>query len=363
MTTGHEPLLPAPARAVGTDGVPAFGGFAGIVERTGLDDLAPAHQLGPAGLRGIPRRHLRQKRWVYFFAATPERVLLGALVNGAATGSGFLMLTDLRTGRVLADSSRMGTLARVNDHPGPGLRATYHLPGTRYQMARDGDVVRLRIRVDRPAATARLWRPWVQADVAWRDVGSGITAVSQVRHGTESTVSVTAKTCGLPVMGTVRVQDRSGSVTHDLSGGYGGYDYTRGLLPRRTSWRWAYGTGRLADGTVLGLNLTEGFSGVGERSREAVVWVDGRPFPVDPRLRFSFDRTDVLQPWRIRTLDGSVRLRFEPVALHREHLDVRLLSSSFVQPCGLFHGEVRVDGRTYLVAGLPGVVEDQDVLW
>jgi hypothetical protein len=359
-----DPLRAAPHVAVATDGIPTFGGFAGIVDHTGLDMVAPTFLLGPGGPGGRVRRALRRKRWVYVFAATDELCVVGCLVNGAVTGSGFLMATDLVTGEVLADSSRMGALAAVNDRPGAGLRAGYRLPGTRYTLTRDGDEVRFtaslaRALLDVPGRS----RPWVQVDLTLREHGTGITAVSEVRHGRGSTVSVTAKTCGLAVTGQLLVHGADGAVTRLLDGGLGGYDYTNGWLPRHTAWRWAYGVGRLASGEVLGFNLTEGFSGVGERSREAAVWVDGQPFPVDPRLHFRFDRGDVLAPWQVTTEDGSVRLRFDPLAAHRESVDVGVLRSRFVQPMGHFSGELDVAGRTYVIDRLPGVVEDQDVLW
>jgi hypothetical protein len=359
-----EPLLPAPPRAVGPGGLPAFGGYRGIVGTTGLDDLAAAHRPGAIGPVGMAERYLREKRWVYCFAATPQVSVVAAMVNGAVTGSGFCMVTDLRSGAVIAESSRMGALASVNDHPGPGLRAGYRLPGTRYAVARDGDCTRWTIRLAHGGvALPRLARPWLELDLELRESGQGITAVSQVEHGERRSVSVTAKACGLAVRGGLRVHADGGVTTHDLTGGLGGYDMTRGFLPRHTAWRWAFGTGRLADGTVLGFNLTEGFSGVGERSREGAIWVDGEPHPVDPRLRFAFDRADVRAPWHITTVDGSVRLRFDPIAEHRERVDARVLRSSFVQPVGHFSGELDVAGRTHVLDGLPGVVEDQDILW
>ncbi len=120
-------------------------------------------------------------------------------------------------------------------------------------------------------------------------------------------------------------------------------------MPRNTAWRWAYGTGRLPDGTVLGFNLSEGFSGVGERSRENAVWIDGRPSALDARTRFEFDRTDVMRPWHVTTQDGTVRLRFDPVAAHNEFLDVKAVRSLFIQPVGHFSGEIDVDGRTHVL--------------
>ena len=347
-----------------TEGVPLFGGYEGIVTTTGMAGLSGDFTLGGSDPLGMARRRIRQKSWVYVFAATPEIAVTCALVNGALTGSGFLMVTDLRTGEVIADTSRKGALASVNDAPGDGLRAAYRLPGTRYSVRRDGGQTRLRASVGRSLASLPgQSRPWIEADLTLLETGVGITAVSQVEHGDESTVSVTGKTAGLAVTGEVVVHADGGARTLTLDGGFGGYDYTKGLMPRSTSWRWAYGTGRLPDGTVLGFNLTEGFSGVGERSRENVVWIDGRPSALDARTRFEFDHADVMKPWRMTTVDGTVRLRFEPLAPHNEHLDVKVLRSHFVQPVGIFSGEIDVAGRTFVLDRMPGVSEDQDIVW
>jgi hypothetical protein len=358
-------LAPAlPPSAVPADGIPLFGGYEGIVGTTGMARLAPAYRLGGSAPLGILERRLRAKSWVYLVAATDEVAVTSALVNGAITGSGFLMVTDLRTGDVIADTSRKGALAAVNDSPGDGLRASYRMPGTRYALSRNGDVVRFRASVGRaPVSLPGQSHPWIEVDLTLWESGTGITAVSEVEHGERSSVSVTGKTAGLAVAGSVVVHGPGGARTLSLDGGLGGYDYTKGMLPRRTAWRWAYGTGRLADGTVVGFNMSEGFSGVGERSRENAVWVDGRPSALDARTRFEFDRTDVMRPWRVTTADGMVRLRFEPVAAHNEFLDVKAVRSLFIQPVGHFSGEIDVAGRTYVLERVPGVVEDSEILW
>ena len=260
------------------------------------------------------------------------------VVNGAIVGTGFLMATDLRTGEVIADSSRKFALASVNDSPGDGLRASYRLPGTRYAVRRDGDVVAVRASLGRAIASLPgRSHPWVELDLVLREEGAGITAISEVEHSHESSVSVTAKTSGMRVTGQLVVHGDDGPATYSLDGGFGGYDYTKGLLPRNTAWRWAYGTGQLADGTVLGFNIVDSFAGVGERSRENAVWIDGRPRALDARTRFEFDRTDVMQPWHVTTEDGTVRLRFDPVAAHNEFLDVKARPQPVHPTHGSFH--------------------------
>ena len=358
------PLEPVPPCAVSAEGVPLFGGYEGIVATTGIAGLSADFRLGGSDPLGMVRRRIRQKSWVYLVAATPEIAVTSALVNGAITGSGFLMITDLHTGEVIADTSRKGALASVNDAPGDGLRAAYRLPGTRYALRRDGDVTRFLASVGRSIASLPgQSKPWIEVDLTLTESGEGITAVSEVEHGHESAVSVTGKTSGLAVAGDVVVHGEEGRRAFSLDGGIGGYDYTKGFLPRNTAWRWAYGTGRLADGTVLGFNLSEGFSGVGERSRENAVWIDGRPRPLDARTRFVFEGSDVMQPWQVSTQDRTVRLRFDPVAAHNEFLDVKAVRSLFIQPVGHFSGEIDVDGRTHVLDRVPGVVENSDILW
>ena len=120
----------------------------------------------------------------------------------------------------------------------------------------------LRLRASLGRAIASLpgrSHPWVELDLILREEGTGITAISEVEHGHDSSVSVTAKTSGMRVTGQRRgPRRRVAAATYSLDGGFGGYDYTKGLLPRNTAWRWAYGTGRLADGTVLGFNIVDG---------------------------------------------------------------------------------------------------------
>ena len=65
----------------------------------------------------------------------------------------------------------------------------------------------------------------------------------------------------------------------------------------------------------------------------------------------------------MRTADDAVDLEFTPGAVHAEHRDLRLLSSSFVQPVGSFRGSIRHGERRLELDGVLGVVEDQRVRW
>ena len=84
--------------------------------------------------------------------------------------------------------------------------------------------------------------------------------------------------------------------------------------------------------------------------------------PVGPAI-FRVNAADPLDLWRIETADGSVQVTFRALHAHREVRDLRVLRSRFVQPLGFFTGRLRFAGREITVSELPGVTEDQDMLW
>ena len=143
-----------------------------------------------------------------------------------------------------------------------------------------------------------------------------------------------------------------------LDGGTAGYDYTHGLLPRHTKWRWAFALGKARPGEPFGFNVVQGF--VGEAECAAFVSGDDVVPLAEPRFEFDVDAADapVAHSWAT----GSIS-RSSPAALHAQNTNLVVVKSRFVQPVGTFTGTVRVAGATCASQGLPGVVEDQDVLW
>jgi hypothetical protein len=298
------------------------------------------------------------------------------------------MITDLVTGEVIAGSSRpggTGPLVTVNDHPLEGLKASYRLPGTEYRMERapGSSETRIKVRLRRTAASLPGLRwvpgiatvpvlrdlptasnePWLDIDLTLEaGVAPALTAVSPV-HADGGLVTSTIKTSTMNSWGTITLHGEGAPQTLSLDGGAGAMDYTNGFLPRHTYWQWASSTGRLADGRMFGLNLVSQFAGVGDDTAENAVWLDGALVPLDPGCRVLFDKHDLSKPWTIRTVDGGVHLQFQPLSIHRESLNLGLIRSRFVQPTGVFTGHVMVEGERIVLDRMPGVVEDQDIVW
>ncbi len=347
-------LPQAPRSVEDAQGSPRFGTYQGSLEEVALSKLGGAYRLA------LPQRLSQQKKWVYTFVATPEVLALFTVVDLGYGSTAFVLAVDLRSRKLLVDQSWMGLPSpqvEIGNAPAEGLNARFRGPGVRLALHRDrGDE-----RYHQSVELTRLL-PYPRVSLSWRGellaagAAAPVTVISPISGG--GRVNVTQKSGGMLASGSLKV----GGNHYRLDGGVGGIDYTQGILARRTAWHWAFAQGRLEDGSPIGLNLVEGFSDESERSNENVLWVGSKLVPL-AKARFTFNRQEPLDPWTVTTVDGAVALRFRPIAAHREVRDFKLLKSAFVQPVGFFEGTIQIGEQRHRIQGLPGVVEDQDVLW
>jgi hypothetical protein len=237
------------------------------------------------------------------------------------------------------------------------------LPATLMTTRGENDELRLQASFHRLPYVPLMSDPWIDLDLRL-ECGhhDGITAVTEVADG-HRMMTTTAKNAALPTRGQLTIREDGREAGYSLAGGLGGFDYTSGYLPRHTSWRWAFTVGRSTDNKIIGLNLVSGFSGIGDRSTENMIWIDGTPHRLDPAARIHCEVGEPMKPWSITTADGALDLVFQPMSVHQESLNLGAIRSSFIQPSGHFTGTITVDGERISVDALPGVVEDQDVLW
>jgi len=332
------------------------------------------------GPLGRLHRVARGKRWLYV-AIAADPVLVGlAVVRLGYAANAFAFVYHAGERRMLVDASSMG--------PSFAAEVADSVLGV-------STVARFRSRALRAAVTGvASTRTAKAADV---DAGRGSLAVTAAAHGLElrahldaasapPSISAIARLAGgrpaatekralLAVSGEVIAAGRR----FPLDGGLAAYDYTQGLMPRRTAWSWALALGRAADGEPFALNLVQGH--VGEA--ECAAWTRDGVHPL-AEGRFAFDPGDPLSGWRMSTADGSVDLRFAPGSIHAEKRDLGLIRSRFLQPVGAFEGTVRLGSgsagggagtntegtpagaapdREIEVASMLGVTESQDVLW
>lgn len=329
-------LTEAPATAVDlATRTPRFGTYRGTIARVELGPLAPDRV----------ERLARHKRWVWVAITRPDLCVVAAVVDLGYVASAFTYVWTGGT-ELLFDSSHLaapgfGTVRRTEEHR---FLAQLHTPMARFRVEERAGTGRVEIR----ASTRGLE---LRASGDARRGGTPITVVAPIERGV---VNVTEKHVRIPVTGSLLAHGRA----IDLDGCELGYDLTDGLLARKTRWNWAFFGGASVEGPHVALNLVEGFVG----APECCVWIDGAPHLVGEG-RFTFDKERPRAPWTLTSTDGAVDLRFAPAAVHEEAQDLKVVRSKFIQPVGRFSGTLTVHSKTLRVEGIPGVVEDQDVVW
>lgn len=314
---------------------PAWGSFAG--------------PLPPVVLPGA-RLHddvLRRKRWLWGCVAGGDLLVAFAVVRTGYAASAFVSATETSALRLLGDAAWTGpaALARVTDDPhAAGLVARFIAPRVRLEVTRRGPGAGLDVHL-------RVARLALEVDAHLAETGAPppLSVIADLGRGD---LDATEKRALLPATGHARVGERRMM----LDGGQGGYDYTQGLLPRHTRWRWAYGLGRTPRGERIGFNLTSGFVGEAECAVFDDVGVHG---VAEPDIAFDEGRPE--GPWTVR--GPGVDLAFRVAGVHAERRRLGLVRTDFLQPSGVFEGTIEVAGRLLEIRDLPGVVEDQDVLW
>jgi hypothetical protein len=337
---------------------PRFGAFEGAFSEVNLTDWD--------AVQSLPwlRRKMRHKRWFYASVATPEVFLASAMVNAGIASSMFIYAVDLAREELLFEQRYMGgpgPTVSLNNKPGAGFKSRALLPGVSARCVRHAEIDPYSLNIN--AFSVRNWKGQrlqarLNLHAAPTTSGDALSLLAPV--GGDGRVNFTQKWVGLQADGELKIGGR----VFDLAGGQGGMDYTSGILDRRTCWRWAMGHGRDVDGRRFGFNLVEGFNEDAQGTGENGLWVDGRLWPL-PRVRFSFDARDHSAPWHLHSDDGSVNLTFRAIHVHREPFALgNLVRSHFVQPAGFFDGEISISGGPQLkIHHLPGVTEDQDMLW
>lgn len=334
-----RPAPPSLDRVVDDDGEPLLGTYFQPLAR--VDFANVRKRVGQVAAFSM------RKRWFYFAIATDELWIGAAIVDVGYATQSFAFAAHHGKG-MLADASFLGAPkvgARVGSIVEEGSDAWFRAPGASLAFRRGVGVSAWDVVID----TADLK---VLATIDTARAPNPLTAIAKPLGGD---ATVTSKRALMDVRGTAVIKGER----HSLDGGLGGMDYTQGLLPRVTAWRWAFLLGRTTEGTRIALNLVEGFNG----QPECGVWL-GRDVISVGEGRFTFDRANPLGPWKVTTTDGAVDLEFTPVGAHTEARDLVLVRSEFVQPVGTFRGTIRLPGREPVeIDGAPGVVEDQSVRW
>jgi Protein of unknown function (DUF2804) len=195
---------------------------------------------------------------------------------------------------------------------------------------------------------------------------SGHESLSVVIPWSDRRFQYTTKDVARPAEGSVTWDGRTYEARPDGTS-WGCLDFGRGKWPYRTRWNWGAGAGVVegpAGATTVGLQLGGKWTD-GTGMTENALCVDGRLSKLSEELVWTYDTTDWLRPWTIRTpRSDRVDLTFTPVHDKRSRLQLGVVSQSVDQCFGTYAGTIVPDDRPPLaVDGVFGWAEEATWRW
>lgn len=164
----------------------------------------------------------------------------------------------------------------------------------------------------------------------------------------------------LPVEGEIRVGERR--YVMDPTSCHAVQDWGRGIWPHRSFWNWGVATG-VQDGVAIGVNVGAKWT-TGTGANENGVLIDGRLHKVMEDLDWGYDPGNWMKPWRVRSPHSdAIDLTLQPRVLHRQDLNLGLLSTGGACCFGSWSGRVRVGGHDLEIRDMLGWAEEFAHRW
>jgi hypothetical protein len=349
--------LPIVARRLQRDGHrPTYAGE--VTEPTDLCDAAG--RLAPAAVgwsrRPLVRANLRghwprKKRWNFWNWISPRFVFSVTLADVDYAAFCQATFIDFETKRTVGGMAlaRPGSVA-LPEH----VERTVAFTGRsmRYANVQEGGTMRVDFAGDAGAER-------IVAELVVR-TPPGHESLNVVVPWSADRFQLNSKHAALPCEGTVRVGDTTYAARPEEC--HAVQDFGRGVWPYRAFWNWGVATGE-QDGVRIGVNVGGKWT-TGTGVNENGLLVDGRLHKIMEDMRWEYDPTDWMRPWRVRAEHSAmVDLTLEPVVAHRTRMSLGLLATGGVCCFGRWRGTIRVDGRALPIRNLIGWAEEFAHRW
>lgn len=304
--------------------------------------------LHTCNLRG---RFPRKKRWNYWCITTEEFLFSVTLSDIDYLGLAFVYFLDFKTGyfhemtipRLLARGCKLPDTAEGNmEFSNPKLRLSFiRTP------------IGVKIRVDAPNFDGQT----LKADIDVRHP-QGHETLNVVIPWSRRQFQFTSKQNTLPTTGSITMGDK----VYNAQGGFACLDLGRGIWPYSSFWNWAGASGSSA-GHTIGLNFGAGWTD-GTGMNENGICIDGRLTKISEDVHFTYDDTDFMQPWTLKTESNLVDVVFTPFFHRVAKTDAKILRSEVHQMIGRFSGTVTDgDERKYPFQDIIGWAEEHFARW
>jgi hypothetical protein len=370
-----EPI-PTPNQIVQPDGTVNEGWFQEPFVEANLQE-APILRPLP-GVRGPLRRilqrglrKLRLKQWHYTSVATDESFLAAAIFNAGYIGLGFVYVVDRKSGAV-HEYGTMTPLSRGVRIAPNSLDGISSISGRGFGQITCENSSATGVRVLRIDLQAQKGHPPLCAEFTLFDNGKNPEPMVVVDKLAPRRWLYTHKCYGLEAKGFIKRGQHTETVKR--GGALAGIDWNRGFRLYETFWNWAAATGRDQQGRPVGFTMTArkpklgteptaAFSTTDGDATDCALWLEGRRVKLR-RVRFDYDSSQLMSPWRISDVDGLVDLRFQPAGQRVDDTNFGVVISQFHQPYGVFSGTLRSpEGEIYTLEDVYGVTEEHYARW
>jgi len=290
----------------------------------------------------------RNKRWEYWNVMTPTHIvsLTVSSIDYAAVHS--VWVFDRSTGKTWAKDATV--------IPPRGVELPGSLGGSP-AVARAAD---LAITVT-PSADRQRWRLFAEIPGVTVD----ITVERPAEHDCLAVVvpwstrlfQYTIKDVALPATGTLTI---GGNPVAVPEGSWAVLDHGRGRWPYDVAWNWGAGSGRLADGRTLGIQVGARWT-AGTGSTENGVFVDGVLHKISEELEWTYDLAAPMRPWRVR--GAGLDATLTPFTLKQSRTNLGVVASRTDQCFGTWAGTFDTGEELIAFEGLEGFAEDVHNRW
>jgi hypothetical protein len=295
----------------------------------------------------------RKKRWNYWAITTDTHLFSVTITNLDYAGLVFVYYADFAACQ-LTEVTKIIPLGRG-----------CHLPDS---VAADVQFASVDVKAVMQQTSSGVRLALDIANFEGRPLTAWFTITTPPRHETlnvvvpwnERTFQFTSKQNTLPAAGVVTIGEQETRFTGPQS--FACLDFGRGIWPRDCRWNWGSASG-VQNGRVMGLNLGGQWTD-GTGSTENGVCVDGRLSKISADLRWQYDKTNFMHPWRITAPANAVDLTFTPFMERVAASNLWLIRSEVHQMFGRYNGHITTaGGETIPVHNLIGWAEDHIARW
>jgi hypothetical protein len=301
-----------------------------------------------------PLQRLRIKRWDYYGVTTPSFYLSFTLAHLGYAGQVFAYVVDLANQEHVEETVTIpfgkGICLPRNSTEG---RSTYESEKLKVEF--QTEALRRHLRID--------WQKF-------GGVGLAADLELSLPQGHESMVIVipftrnrfyyNRKVNCMPVEGWFEYKGKRYQISRREC--LANLDWGRGIWPYRSFWVWASASGFLFDGRTVGLNMGFGFGDPFKATENAFI-LDGRINKLGD-VRFEYQSSNFMLPWKMTTPDGRLDLTFEPFLERVAKTQLLLIASEVHQIFGRYYGSLVVDdGERINLDGLIGFAEEHYARW